>query len=344
MRGHASTEQIVPNHGTQKREKTMSGLSQTPRRVAAAVVACAFMLTAAACGGQSLGDNNGDSGKKEASEVVTAPAEDLAADVINAIEASPALSSKVPAEVAARGLKVTTSVGYPPMEMFAEDGQTIIGVDAALGRAIARKLGVGVSIADEDFNSQIPGVTTARYDMILSSMTDNAERREVVTFVDYVSAGNGFLVKRGNPSGIEVPMDLCGKTTSVVDSGSALVVAQAFDADCKAAGKPGIKILRFPGDSEAILQVQNGRSDATITDYPVAAYRAAAADSAVDAIAIAGDESLWGIAMAPEASDLIDAVQGALQELIDSGEYEQILAAYKVEQMAVDSAEVNGGE
>ncbi|MGZ5418291.1 MAG: ABC transporter substrate-binding protein [Aeromicrobium sp.] len=322
----------------------MSRHSQALGRVATALVTGSLMLTAAACGGQSLGQDNSEDGNKERSEVVVAPAADLAADVINAIDVSPTLSSKLPADVAANGLKVTTSVGYPPMEMFADDGETIVGVDPALARAIARKLGVGISIADEDFNSQIPGVTTGRYDMILSSMTDNAERREVVTFVDYVSAGNGFLVKKGNPSGVEAPLDLCGKTTSVVDNGSSLVVAQAFDADCKAAGKPGIKILRFPGDSEAILQVQNGRSDATITDYPVAAYRAAAADSTVEAVAIAGDESLWGIAMAPEATDLIDAVQGALQELIDSGEYERILAAYSVEQMAVDSAEVNGGE
>jgi polar amino acid transport system substrate-binding protein len=299
-----------------------------------------LLLGAAACGGQSLGDDESDT---KASDVVVAPEADPAADVINAIEPSPELSSKLPAEIVSRGLKVTTSEGYPPMEMYAEDGKTIIGVDPALGRAIARKLGVGMSIADEDFNSQIPGVTTGRYDMILSSMTDNAERREVVTFVDYVSAGNGFLVKKGNPSGVEVPLDLCGKTTSVVDNGSSDQAAQAFDADCKAAGKPGIKILRFPGDSEAILQVQNGRSDATITDYPVAAYRASADDSTVDAVAIEGSESLWGIAMAPEQEDLIAAVQGALQELIDSGEYEQILATYGVEQMAVTSADVNAG-
>jgi polar amino acid transport system substrate-binding protein len=322
----------------------MTRHSQARHRAATAVVTTALMLSAAACGGQSLGEDNSGDANKKTSKVVLAPAQDPAADVINGIEASAELSSKLPGEVASRGLKVTTSEGYPPMEMYAEDGKTIIGVDASLGRAIARKLGVGMSLADEDFNSQIPGVTTGRYDMILSSMTDNAERREVVTFVDYVSAGNGFLVKKGNPSGVEVPMDLCGKTTSVVDNGSSDEVARAIDADCKAAGKPRVKILRFPGDSEAILQVQNGRSDATITDYPVAAYRAAAPDSTVEAIAIEGDESLWGIAMAPDETDLIDAVQGALQELIDSGEYKQILAAYGVEQMAVDSAEVNAGD
>ncbi|MDQ0613084.1 polar amino acid transport system substrate-binding protein [Microbacterium sp. W4I4] len=313
------------------------------RRGGIALLLGAVLLGTTACGGQSLNAAD-DAPDKAPSSLQQAPAEDLAAEIVNAIEPNAELAGLVPDEIKAKGLRMTTSQGYPPMEMFATDGKTLIGVDPALGLAIARTLGVGFELNDEDFNAQIPGVTTGRYDMIMSSMTDNAERREVVTFVDYVSAGNGFLVKGGNPSGVLLPTDLCGKVVSVVDNGSALILAEQYAADCAAAGSKALEITRFPDEMDAILQIQNGRSDAVITDYPVAVTRANDPEMDFDAVAIEGNESPWGIAMNPDKTKLIEAVQAALQSLIDSGDYAKILEAWGVGQMAVASAVINAGE
>lgn len=309
----------------------------------AATLMGATLLLTTGCGGQSLAEASSAPAVNAPVQLDQAPAEDKAAGTINAIQPNADLSAKVPQSVKDKGLKMTTSEGYPPMEMFATDGKTLVGVDPSLGRAIARKLGVKLSIANEDFNSQIPGVTTGRYDFIMSSMTDNATRRETVTFVDYVSAGNGFVVKKGNPAGIKSAKDVCGKTLAVVDNGSSLKLAEAMSTACTTAGSAAVNILKFPGDQEAILQVRNGRADAGINDYPVAAYRAQSSEGALDAVAITGDESLWGIAMKPENKDLVGAVQGALDDLIKDGSYAKILDAWAVGQMAVKSASVNGG-
>lgn len=317
--------------------------STTRSRGALALMMGAILLGTTACGAESL---NPTDDKAVSGDVVLieAPAEDLAADIIASIQPSEALADLVPAQLRSEGLKMTTSVGYPPMEMFGKDGKVIVGVDPSLGRALARVLGVDLSITDQEFNAQIPGLLTGRFDVLLSSMTDNEERRETVTFVDYVKAGNGFLVQTGNPKSVSVPSDLCGGIVSVVDNGSSMFLAEEIDAQCAADGEPAVDILKFEGDSEAILAVKSGRAAATITDYPVAVHRAAEADSGLEAIAIEGGESPWGIAINKENTELVELVQKALQELIDSGAYGKILDAWGVSEMAVDSAVINDGK
>ncbi|MEU6742547.1 ABC transporter substrate-binding protein [Streptosporangium sandarakinum] len=315
-------------------------------RILTALAAGALLAATAACGAQSLDDGASATAPAAAPDVVLdqAPAEEKAADVINAITPDKDLAAKAPAKLKSDGLKVVSSIGYPPMELFAGDGKTPIGFDPALARAIARKLGVKVSITDEEFNSQIPGVLTGRYDFVISSMTDNPERQGQITFVDYVQAGSGMLVKAGNPAGVTGPKDLCGKTVSVVDNGSSMELAERYDADCKKDGKAAVDILKFPGDTEAMLQVGNGRAQAIITDYVVAAYKAADPKLAMEAIALEGTESPWGIGMKPDNKELIESVKGALDSLIQSGEYGKLLAAWNLDKLAVQSAVVNGGK
>jgi polar amino acid transport system substrate-binding protein len=151
-------------------------------------------------------------------------------------------------------------------------------------------------------------------------------------------------VQTGNPKGVAVPSDLCGGIVSVVDNGSSMFLAEEIDAQCATDGKAAVDILKFEGDSEAILAVKSGRAAATITDYPVAVHRADEAESGLEAIAIEGGESPWGIAINKENTELVDLIQKALQELIDSGAYGKILDAWGVSQMAVDSAVINDGK
>jgi polar amino acid transport system substrate-binding protein len=313
-------------------------------RIASSFAVGAVLLATAACGGQSLSHDTTPSAGAAAAALDQAPAEDKAAGVINAITPDKDLAAKVPATIKSAGLKMTTSEGYPPMEMFASDGKTLVGLDPSLGRAIARKLGVKITIANEDFNAQIPGIVTGRYDIIMSSMSDNPTRQATVSFVDYVQAGAGFVVKKGNPDGITNPAGLCGKTVSVVDNGSSLKLAEKYDSDCQTTGKTRITVLKFPGDQEALLQVSNGRAQANITDYVVAAHKAADSKLNVDAVAIDGTESPWGIAMNPKNTELIEAVKAALDSLITSGQYGKILGAWNLDKLAVPSAVVNGGK
>lgn len=313
--------------------------------VACSAAALAGAVLVAGCGARPLSDlHASEAAAATALTSEDAPKLEPAAKTINSISPDPKLAKLVPTAVRKNGVQFSTSQGYPPMELFASDGSTIIGVDPALGRAIARVLGLRITINDADFNAQIPGLLTKRYDIVMSSMSDTKERQQKVSFVDYVLAGAAMQVRKGNPDNLTRPGDLCGRTVSVVDNGSSLAVTEKYNKACTKAGKKKIKILRFTGDQDALLALKSGRANTNITDYVVAASHAADPKQKLDVVALKGTESPWGIAMNPAGKKFISAVQGALDKLIAGGQYQRILAAYNMKGLAVQKATVNGGK
>ncbi|MEO6200211.1 MAG: ABC transporter substrate-binding protein [Cryobacterium sp.] len=294
------------------------------------------------CGGQAIG-NTGSSDAPAAAVKNTVPTGDLAASVLAGIKQDAALAARVPESIASNGLKVATADGYPPMEMFDTDGKSMVGVDMSLVRAIADSWGVTVEISNSDVNSMMPGVASGRFDILASGFNDTEVRREKVSFVDYAKSSGALIVEKGNPEGINGPKDLCGHTMAVLDNGYYMQLATTFSEDCLADGKAAIKILGFANDPEALLQLQNGRAQAGMNDYPVGVFRAVEAKGAIEAIEIPGN-SLFGIAVDPKNTELITLIQDTLNKLIADGSYGEILTAWDLTGMAVTEATVNQGK
>ena len=306
----------------------------------AAAVTGALMLVG--CGGKPVGSTDKDDTGAAAAVAVEIPAGDLAADVLKALEVDDDLAARVPADIKKNGLAVATADGYPPMEMFDGDGKTMIGVDMSFARALATLWGVELKIENSDQNAMVPGVASGRYDMVISGLNDTEVRREKVSFVDYATSAGAFVVAKGNPEGIRTPDDMCGKTLAVLDNGYYMQLAQTYSETCVADGAEKIEILGFANDPEALLQLQNGRADAGMNDFPVAQYRASQSGDKLEAVEIPGD-ALFGIGIAPEATDLISLTQDTLNQLMDDGVYGEILDAWELGGMGIDEATINKG-
>ncbi|WP_311258379.1 transporter substrate-binding domain-containing protein [Microbacterium sp. WCS2018Hpa-9] len=306
-----------------------------------AVLVGALMLSG--CGGQPIGGSQTSSPENSGSASrVEVPAGDLASDVLANLETDPELAERVPESIKSKGLIVATADGYPPMEMFDTDGETMIGVDMSLARALAAMWGVKVVIENSDQNAMVPGVASGRFDMVISGLNDTEARREKVAFVDYAKSAGAFVVASGNPKNIETPADLCGKTLAVLDNGFYMQLAQTYSSDCAAKGEPEVTIMGFANDPEALLQLKNGRADAGMNDFPVAQYRVTQSEGALEAIEISG-EALFGIGIAPTDDELISLTQDTLNQMMTDGTYADILEAWDLGDMAVDEATVNKG-
>jgi polar amino acid transport system substrate-binding protein len=229
------------------------------------------------------------------------------------------------------------------MEMFDADGKTMIGVDMSLMRAVADTWGVKLDISNSDVSAMMPGVVSGRFDLLASGFNDTEVRREKVSFVDYARSSGAIIVGKGNPEGIKAPADLCGHTMAVLDNGYYMQLATTFSDDCVAKGNSPIEILGFANDPEALLQLQNGRAQAGMNDYPVGVFRAKEAKGAIEAIEIPG-ESLFGIAVDPKNEELVTLLQDTMNKLIDDGDYDKILAAWDLSGMALTKATVNEGK
>jgi polar amino acid transport system substrate-binding protein len=245
-------------------------------------------------------------------------------------------------------LRVGSDIEYAPIEFYKENSKQAQGLDYDLAQALGKKLGASVTFIDDtDFAGIIGALKAGRFDVVMSSMNDTAERRgKGVDFIDYFRAGSSILVQKGNPKGIKTPDDLCGATVSVqkgTTQDTDILTPQ--EAKCRSAGK-ALSVLRFEKDTDALQQVKNGRAVADLEDFPVAAYNAATSGGGADFEVVGGQVGAvgsYGIAVPSNNRALRDSLQAALTAIIKDGTYDKILARWNVSAGALKTATVNGG-
>jgi len=302
-----------------------------PRTLPAAL-ACAALVVLAGCG--SGGDGSGSSAAPTsagaaASSAIPAPAKD------------DALAAKVPQSIAADGKIVFgTDASYAPNEFTAPDGTTIIGMDVDLGTAVAQKLGLQAEFQNSAFSGIIPGIQGGKYELGMSSFSVNPERVQTVDMVSYFSAGTSVAVKAGNPDNINAD-DLCGKSVGVQAGTVQVDDLAARNQKCTAEGKPAIQISELQAQTDVTLALTANRIVAFLADSPVVDYAIKTTDGGIEAIGTPYDTAPYGIVLNKGQTDFTQAVQGAVQSLMEDGTYLQILDKYGVANGAIPSAEIN---
>lgn len=263
----------------------------------------------------------------------------------DAAETDPTLHSQLPPEVRDAGvLTVATDATYAPASFFGPDGRTVVGFEADLATALGDVLGVDVEFVVTGFDELLDDVDAHRVDVAMSAMTDTPDRQRRADFVNYFRAGTSILVQRGNPRAIADLADLCGEVVAV-ESGTVQVdLLERSQRRC-AGGQP-ITVSTYPTNADALVELRTGRAAAVLNDYPPAAYLTTDPRTQAD-YQLASDTQyepgLYGVAVARDRRELRDAVQSALERLLASGVYREILRSWDVDDGAVDTVTVNGG-
>lgn len=267
--------------------------------------------------------------------------EPAASGTAAAIAKDDALAALVPAEVAADGvLTIGTDASYAPGQFLDVDGETIIGFDVDLAKAVAQVLGLEAQMENAPFGSLVEGVKTGKYELGASSFTINAERQLQVDMVSYFLAGTSWAVATGNPMQI-TPDDACGKVVAVQRDTVQVADIEARSAQCVDAGKSEITIEQFQAQSDATAAVVTGKDDAMLADSPVVAYAIAQTGGKLEQVGEIYEAAPYGYAVPKDQGDYTQAVQGAVQKLIEDGTYLDILTLWGVQGGAVTTSEVN---
>jgi polar amino acid transport system substrate-binding protein len=295
------------------------------RRVAITAVATTMSLGLAACGGS---DNGGDAAATPTPSPVTVPKDD-------------AIAALVPADVAEDGiLTVGTDASYAPAEFIAEDGTTVIGFDPDLATAVGQVLGLTTQLQNSPFDSLVEGVKTGKYELSFSSFTINPERLEQVDMVSYFEAGTQWATASGNPKDVD-PDNACGLRIAVQKATVQVPDIEARSKACTDAGNPAITIDQYQLQSDATNAVVTGKDDAMLSDSPVVAYAVQQTGGRLETLGEIYDSAPYGVAVPKGQGQLAQAVQQAMQLLMDSGAYLEILTEWGVEQGAITTAELN---
>ncbi|MBU9672443.1 transporter substrate-binding domain-containing protein [Planococcus sp. CP5-4] len=220
--------------------------------------------------------------------------------------------------------RVGIDTTYPPFE-FEDEGE-YTGIDIDLINAIAENQGFEIEFNPMDFGGIIPALQADQLDVAIAGMSITDERKEIVDFSDpYFDAGLSLVVAEDN-SDITSLEDLEGKTVAVKSGTTGAQFARDNEDEY------GYEISQFEDSPSMFQEVSNGNADVLLEDYPVIAYAIAESELALKTVGerLTGDQ--YGIAVLKgENAELLEQINAGLQELRDSGEYDEILNKYIAE-------------
>ncbi len=311
-----------------------------PATAALLALTAASALVLAACSDpgattQSASDPNGAAASGGAANTDVTPFD------VSQIPTVDEIAALVPDEVKTRGtLRNGASADYAPGEFRASDGQTVVGYDADLTRALAKVMGLkDGTTSHAEFPTIIPSIGT-KFDVGISSFTINSEREQQTNMIAYVQVGSAYGVAQGNPKGFD-PAQPCGKTIGVQTGTAQEEYVNKLSEECVSAGNEAITVMPHDVQTSVATKVVGGQYDATLADSTVIGYTAALSQGKIEQIGDVIESAPQGIAVNKQDAALTEAVQKAAQYLMDHGYLQQILAPYGAEGAALTTAELN---
>ena len=176
--------------------------------------------------------------------------------------------------------------------------------------------------------------------MGISSFTITSEREQQVNMVSYLNVGSAWGVAAGNPKNFD-PSDACGATIAVQTGTAQEEYAATLSDECVTAGKSKITVMPHELQTDIATKLIGGQYDATLADSTVIGYTSAQSAGKIEQLGDTFESAPQGVAVAKDDAQLAEAVQEAMQYLMDNGYLNDILASYGAENAALTTAALN---
>ena len=274
------------------------------KKLFALMLTLAMVLSLAACGGKD------------------APAQDETADDAAVEESTETVESAQPTAVEGV-LTMATNAAFPPYEYI--EGGEVVGIDADIAAAIAEKLGLELQIEDMEFDAIIEAVKSGKADIGLAGMTVTPDRAEEVNFTASYATGVQVVIVTEDSAIVSVD-DLFAEGASNVIGVQRNTTGDLYTTwDLEDAGLATID--RYSKGAEAVQALKTGKVDCVVIDNePAKAFVAE-----VEGLKILDTEYIleeYAGAMNKDNAELYEAVNAALNELIEDGTIQGIIGNY----------------
>ncbi len=217
-------------------------------------------------------------------------------------------------------LTMATNAYFKPYEYY--DGDKIVGIDAEIAEAIAKKLGLTLEIKDMAFDSIITAVTEGSVDMGLAGMTVTEKRLESVDFsISYASGVQSIIVKEGSAITHVDDLYADGASQKVgVQLGTTgdIYCVDDFGED---------RVTQYQTGNEAVSALIGGAVDCVIIDNEPAKAFVAANEGLVILETSYADED-YAACIAKDNDALLKAIDDAIYDLIEDGTIDAIVDKY----------------
>jgi len=160
-------------------------------------------------------------------------------------------------------------VGFKPMGYYDDAGE-IIGFDIDLAKEVASRMGVELVLQPIEWSAKELELNNGKIDLIWNGMSVTPERIESMN-ISKPYLANSMVIITAKDSGIATKLDLEGKNVGVQAGSSALDAINNDDAAAHESGAAHahFKIIEFPDNPTAYLDLKAGRIDALVVDEVV---------------------------------------------------------------------------
>lgn len=224
-------------------------------------------------------------------------------------------------------LTMATNAEFPPYEFY--EGDKVVGIDAEVADAIAKKLGLELVIEDMEFDSIISSVKGGKADMGMAGMTVSDERLEEINFTTSYATGVQVIIV-AEDSAITTVDDLFAEGANHTIGVQLATTGDMYTTgDIEEAGLGTID--RYNKGADAVMALKGGKVDCVVIDNePAKAF--VAANEGLKILDTEYTVEDYAIAVSKDNADLHAAVDKALQELISDGTLQSIVEKYITEE------------
>lgn len=214
-------------------------------------------------------------------------------------------------------LNVGIEIGYPPFEVFAEDGKTEEGYDIDIISGVAKRLGLEVNFVNTAFDGIFKGIDK-NYDVVCSAITITKERKKTMSFSDpYIDNYQAVVTMKDSKAKIGAFTDLEGLTVALQEGTTSM---EMMDDLIGTKTLKKTKYIKSEKVTNCFEQLKNGEVDAVLVDSTVADGQVAKNKNLKIAWKDDSEPEQFGIAMGKDNKALQKAINAALKDMKDKGE------------------------
>lgn len=241
-------------------------------------------------------------------------------------------------------ISIAVAPWAPPIATYATDATTVVGFDPDVARLVGEVLGVPVEIIPVAWADWPLGLASGKYDAVISNVGVTEERKEKFDFSTYRLGLHGFYVKADSPiTAITEPKDIAGLK---VITGSGTIqekIILQWDELNQKEGLAPVEVQYYDDDAAAGLALASGRADTNFNPNSTQAYHAAQTG---ETKLVGTVSSGWplpaevGITTVKD-SGLAEPFTAAINDLIETGLYAQLLEQWNLGAEGIDVAKTN---
>ncbi len=238
--------------------------------------------------------------------------------------ASSTESTAEPVKTVSEGkLIMATNAYFQPYEYF--EGDKIVGIDAEIAEAIAKKLGLTLEIKDMNFDTIITAVNAGDADVGIAGMTVTPDRQLEVDFsISYAKGVQVIIVKED--SAITTVDDLDNAEYKIGTQLGTTGDIYASD-DVENGGYGADRVTGYVTGNEAVTALLGGDVDCVIIDNePAKAF--VANNPGLKILETTYNDEDYAIAIKKGNTELKAAIDKAIDELIEDGTIDAIIDKY----------------